>query len=229
MPSDLESSLIDGGISPAAAKILSNAIGNAASGRTYTGRQVEDATPGSMRMVDRNTRRYVLTNLDHPSEERFRQRLMEAGVQFRPNSAAHPYADSQPSSGNPTLSTPSVAAGKYVSSQQKTTNDVAQSEVGLNVDDRGGENARLNKNTGRVESVPFSVEVEPKGLFEGQFVQESGRTVLKLTLTSDTLRRLVGLKLQTISGITTQYGGSGTLYADGAAWGGNGIITLGPR
>ena len=232
MPSDLESSLIDGGISPAAAKILSNAIGNAASGKTYTGRQTEDATPQSMRMIDRNARRYVLTNLDHGSDERFRQRLVRAGVQFTPHASPHPYSGSQPSSANPTLSTPTVSPGKFISSTQKTTNDVAQSEVGLNVEDLGGEYPRLNKATGMVESVPFLVEIEPKGLFEGQVVQENGKTILRLTLTNDTLRRLASLKLQAITGLDVTVHGTkhgGTLYADNLGWGGRGLYVLGPQ
>jgi hypothetical protein len=103
-------------------------------------------------------------------------------VQFRPNGSTHPYADSQPSSGNPTLSTPAVAAGKYVSSQQKTTNDVAQSEVGLDVNDLGGSHPRLNKATGKIESVPFSVECHPKELIEASVEERNGRTVINIRL-----------------------------------------------
>lgn len=184
MPNDaLEASLIDGGLPAAAAKILSNAIGNVATGRTYFGRQTEDATPISrMRLIDADTRRYVLTNLDNPSEKALKDRIYSEASQYRRSGNAHPYEGSQPSTANPTLNTDAVTPGKFVTTSRKTEGEVAQSEVGLKIDERGGEHARINKDTGSIETVPISIECTPKDLIEGEIVEEEGRTVIRIRL-----------------------------------------------
>jgi hypothetical protein len=177
----LEASLIDGGIPASAAKILSNAIGNVNTGRTYQSRQTEDATPTQrMRMIDSDTRKYVLTNLDNPSDQNLKDRLNSKNSEFTPRDLSHPYEGSQPSTANPTLSTPSVKAGNYVKTGQKTDGEVAQSEVTLDVVDKQGDHARLNKNTGKIESVPISVVVEPKGLIEGTVEETESGTEIRL-------------------------------------------------
>ena len=192
MASDLEASLIDGGIEASAAKILSNAIENAATGRLSTSRQLEDATPQSkMRLIDSDTRRYLLTNLDHPKDNQFRQKVGNPGDPYRPSSNAHPYDGSQPASSNPTLATPVVKPGQYIDSANKTTDQVAQAEVSLHVEEQGGSHARLNKATGAVENVPFLLDIQPKGLIEGEVVEEEGRTVIKLRVVNQSLRNFL--------------------------------------
>jgi hypothetical protein len=185
MPSDLEGSLVEGGISPAAAKVISNAIGNVATGRTNIGRQLADATPTkAMRMIDGDTRRYVLTNLDYPSKKD------PLGVPA-PKGGRHPYDNSQPASANPTINTPGVKAGSFVSVDTGAENAVAQATVSLNVKQMGGQHARLNHATGAIEAVPISVEFEPKGLLEAEVVEEAGRTVIKIRAISNALRGLM--------------------------------------
>ena len=192
MASDLEASLIDGGIPATAAKVIANAIDNVATGKTYIGRQTEDATPSKrLRLVDADTRRYVLTNLDHPSEENLRDRLQHNPSQFDPRVNPHPYQDSQPSTANPTLSVPSVKPGDFVRSDRKTEGEVAQSEVALDRKEEQGSHARLNKATGRVESVPIIVECTPNRLIEAEVVEEEGRTVIRIRLKGP-LERLTG-------------------------------------
>lgn len=184
MASDLETSLINGGVSPAAAKVISNAISNVATGRTNIGRQLADATPTkTMRMIDSDTRRYVLTNLDYPARS-------DVGGPTLPKGTKHPYEDSQPASSNPTLNTPGVKAGPFVSVDSGAENAVAQATVSLNVKQMGGQHARLNHATGAVEAVPISVEFEPKGLLEAEVVEEAGRTVIKIRAVSTALRTL---------------------------------------
>jgi len=179
----LEASLIDGGIPAAAAKILSNAIGNANTGRTYQSRQTEDATPTQrMRLIDSDTRRYVLTNLDEASGDGFRSRLKSTASQFNPRDLKHPYEGSQPATANPTLSIPSVKGGKYLQADRKTDGEVAQSEVTLDVQEKEGSHARLNKSTGKVESVPIIVECTPNRLIEAEVVELEGRTVIRIRL-----------------------------------------------
>lgn len=229
MASDLEASLIDGGITAAAAKVLANAIANAATGRLSLNRQLEDVTPrANMRLIDSDTRRYVLTNLDHPADNPFRRRMQEQPGRYPAPGPSHPYQSSQPASGTPTLSTPAVSGGPYVKSSQQTTNDVAQSSVTLDTDAKGGQHARLNEATGKVEAVPISLEIEPKGLLEGDIVEEEGRTIIRLRVTSEALRGLLGKRLGTITGLEIN-GQYGTLYADGLGWGGTGIQVLIPE
>jgi hypothetical protein len=183
MQNDLEVSLIDGGLPAAAAKILSNAIGNAATGRMSRGRATEDSTPSNtMRLVGRDDRRYMLSNLDHPAEDKFKYRLDNAGNQYTPRDLVHPYEGSQPSSAKPTISTPSVKSGGFIASEIATTNDVAQSKVSLDTEDKGGQHARVNRATGRVETVPISVECYPERLIDAEVVEEAGKTVIRIRL-----------------------------------------------
>lgn len=181
MASDLEKSLIDGGLSPSAAKVISNAIENAATGRVQSGRQLADATPTDrMRMIDSDTRRYLLTNLDYPADDPFRNRVKSTAAQFQPRGTPHPYRDSQPASANPTLNTPGVVAGNFISVSTGTANEVAQTEVTLRIVDRGGSHARLNPATGEIEAVPILVEVDQKSRLEARVEERPDATVIKL-------------------------------------------------
>lgn len=221
MASDLETNLISGGVSPAAAKLISNAISNVATGKTSIGRQLADATPSkSMRMIDSDTRRYVLTNLDYPARQAVSPTL--------PKSDQHPYTGSQPASSNPTLNTPNVKAGSFVSVARGAENEVAQAEVSLDVKRMGGQHARLNHATGAVEAVPISVEFEPKGLLEAEVVEESGRTVIRIRVVNTALRQMLNRKLGTYTGISTP-AGAGTLSVDGAAVASGGALVLIPE
>jgi hypothetical protein len=207
MPSDLEGNLIEGGLTPAAAKLISNAIDNAATGRLSTSRQLEDATPSSrMRVIDSDTRRYVLTNLDYPSSAKRNDR-------FAPRYLSHPYQDSQPASSNPTLATPGVKPGKFMAVSSKTENQVSQSEVGLNVQQMGGQHARLNPGTGAIEAVPISLRFEPEGLLEGEVIEEAGQTVIKIRVVSNALRGLLKKRIGAYTSISTSVG-AGTLRID---------------
>lgn len=178
MASDLEGSLVDGGLTPAAAKIISNAIANLATGRTSIGRQVEDNTPASMRLVGRDARKYLLTGLDNPKANPLRAQAKNPA--YLPPSKKHPYQDSQPSTGTPTVDTQAVKAGKYLSVGAATTGDVAQSEVSLNIRSLGGTHARLNAATGIVESVPIRIECDQKDKLEGVVEERSDATVIRL-------------------------------------------------
>lgn len=181
MASDLENTLIMGGLTPAAAKVISNAISNVATGRTNIGRQLADATPvDKMRVIDADTRRYVLTNLDYPAADPFRSRLQSASGRYTKHTKEHPYLNSQPASANPTLSTPGVKAGKFIEVAAATKDEVAQSEVTLRLANRGGMHARLNDATGEVESVPILIEAEPKGRLEATVEERPDATVIKL-------------------------------------------------
>lgn len=183
MASDLESTLVDGGITPAAAKAIANAIENAASAQLSLGRQYGDATPrDKLRMVDRDTRRYLLTNLDHQGAF----------------GTKHPYESSQPATAQATLATPPVRGEGYVKVTNTPVDSVQQSQVDLNVQDLGGQHARMNPRNGAIETVPFSVEIEPKGLLEAEVSEESGRTVINIKIAQDLVEFLNQFKGRTV-------------------------------
>lgn len=183
MPNELEVSLVVGGMAPAAAKIVANAIANVASPLKSTGRLYSDATPAKpMRMVDSDTRRYVLTNLDHAPEEAFRRSLDRSGGTYKPRDTAHPYSDSQPATSQGTLATPSVKEGDYVSVTTTPKDSVAQSTVSLRVNQAGGPHLRLNSQSKAIDAVPFSVEIDQEQWVEARFEERPTGTVLRITL-----------------------------------------------
>lgn len=191
MPSDLEGSLVEGGLSPALAKVISNAIANAASSQLSLGRRFGDATPASqMRMVDRDTRRYVLTNLDHRPSAADRTPAASA---YRERDVKHPYTDSQPATAQPTISTPAVVGGAYIAIKPGNKDQVSQSTVSVRTLDKGGRHARLDTGAGVVEAVPFSVEIDQKQCVEASFEERPEGTVLRL--------RLKNLEEFTVNGI----------------------------
>jgi hypothetical protein len=182
MASDLENSLIYGGISPAAAKIISNAIANASSSQLALGRRYGDATPvDQLRMVSPDTRRYMLGNLDQPRDGRFAKPPAVSG-QYEPRNTSHTYEGSQPATAQPTLSTPSVKEGDFISVGSGTKDSVSQSTVSLRVNQLSGQHARLNMGTRTVEAVPFSVEIDQEQFMEAAFEERPGGTVLKIRL-----------------------------------------------
>lgn len=185
MGNDLEANLVVGGLTPAAAKLISNAIDNVATGRTMIGRQMADATPAqSMRLIDSDARRYVFTNLDQPNDSPFRSRIENKAAQYSPKTKPHSYQDSQPASADPKLTTPTVKAGKFVSVTPSTANEVAQSEVTLRLADRKGTHARINQATGEIEAVPILIEVDPKNRLEATVEERPNATVIRLRFLS---------------------------------------------
>lgn len=179
MASDLENSLVDGGISPAAAKIISNAIANASSSQLALGRRYGDATPvDQLRMVSPDTRRYLLDNLDQPRDGRFAKAPAASG-HYVPRDTSHTYTGSQPATAQPTLSTPSVKAGDFIAVGSGTKDSVSQSTVSLRINQLSGQHARLNLGSKTVEAVPFSVEIDQEQFVEASFEERASGTVLK--------------------------------------------------
>lgn len=183
MASDLEVNLVNGGLAPAAAKIIANVIANLATSRTDLGRRFGDATPtGQLRMVDGDTRKYLLGNLDQPRDGGFRRKSRSPDGRYTPRDTSHTYADSQPATANPTITVPSVAEGDYIAATHAASDSVAQSKVGLRVVQKGGNHARLNPATKAVESVPFLVENDQEQFIDAKFEERPEGTVLKLRL-----------------------------------------------
>ena len=71
--------LIDGGVQPAAARVIANALANASTPQFSQSRDLSDQTPtGALRMIDQSGRKYRFTNLDYSSEEPYERRLRGA-------------------------------------------------------------------------------------------------------------------------------------------------------
>lgn len=190
MPSDLEGSLVEGGIAPAAAKVISNAIANLASAQFSKGRRYGDSTPvEQLRMVTPDARRYVLTNLDYGTIGQ------ESGdFAYKPRDTAHPYEGSQPATSQGTISTPSVVEGDYVSVRSGTKDSVTQATVSLRIGEVTGPHPRLNRAAKSIDGVPFLVEIDQEQFVQAAFEERPSGTVLKITLRN--------LKQFTINGVT---------------------------
>lgn len=227
MPSDLERNLVSGGISPAAAKVIANALENIATGRTQTGRQLTDATPvPQMRMIDSDARKYLLTNLDFEKDSPYKPSAAP-----KPAPADHPYKNSQPAASAPTVNTPAVTPGPFVEVGAATSNNVAQSSVSLRIAKKSGRHARLNQATGEIEAVPILVRIEPQGLLEAEVVEEEDQTVIRIRVVSAALRGLLRKKLGATTSIiaATSPPANATLYVDGDAIAAGGAFVLVPE
>lgn len=182
MASDLEQNLINGGVTAAAAKVLANAIANAASAQLAIGRRYGDATPREqLRLVDSDARRYVLTNLDQTAPAA-PMTASRSGDIYTPRDTRHPYADSQPATAQPTLTAPAVKPGDYIDVSVGTKDSVAQSTISARIASKGGQHARLNPATKAIDAVPFSVEVAQEQFVEASFEERATGTVLKIRL-----------------------------------------------
>lgn len=192
MATDLEGSLVEGGISPAAAKVISNAIANVASSQLSLGRRFGDATPArQLRVVSPDTRRYLLPNLDYDART---IPFPKTKDRWRPRDTTHPYDSSQPATGQPTMTTQSVKAGDYMDVAPSTENSVAQSKVGLKVKNQGGQHARLNPATGAIEAVPISVVVEPQEYLEATVEEGANGTVIRIRLKPQEYMQIKGIE-----------------------------------
>lgn len=181
--SDLEHSLVDGGMTPAAAKIVSNAIANLASQQLSLGRQFSDATQADLlRMVTPETRKHVLTNLDQHGAQPFSRQPARGRGDYAPVDRRHPYQGSQPATAAGTLATPKTQHGDFIDVRQTPTDSVAQDTVSLRVNQIGGTHARLNQSTKSVDAVPFFVEVAQEQFIEASFEERPNGTVLKIAL-----------------------------------------------
>lgn len=194
MASDLEMSLVDGGLTPTLAKMIAGALDHAATPKYTRGRAFGDATPvAKMRLVTPETRKYVLTNLDHSPEAPFSDAIKQQSGRYSPRDTRHPYEGSQPATAQGTLTTPSVAEGDYVTVTTAPNDSVTQAKVGLKIGDSGGRHARLDPAAKTVQSIPFSTDIAQEHFMQARFVDRPDDTVLKLALKN--------LQLYTVSGV----------------------------
>jgi microcystin-dependent protein len=178
----LVQALIDGGLEPAAARVIANAIANAASPAFSQARDVQDATPtDQLRMVTSDTRKYVLTNLDYSREAPYQARLRSTVGRYEVPSADHPYKDSQPVTPVPPLSTPTVAGGKYVTVESATIDGAPTSTVSLSFGVVAGGHLRIRPATNALDAVPFTVSA-PQALVTASVVEQAAATNLEIVV-----------------------------------------------
>lgn len=179
---DLAQSLIEGGLAPAAARIIANALANAASPQLSAGGDRVDSTPRqNLRLITPDTRKYQLTNLDYTPSQPFQQRIDDLSGRYDPAAIDHPYKDSQPVSPTPPIAQPSVRGKDYIEVTNLVENNSNVAEVSLDIRlDVGGRHIRLDPSTRSLESTPFVASSEsPKYLFSEFKETEKGTELLQ--------------------------------------------------
>jgi hypothetical protein len=176
----LVSSLIEGGLSPAAAAIIANALANAASPQFSSGNDRVDSTPAEqLRLITPDTRRYQLTNLDYTPAEPFQKRLSGNVNAYAGGPSDHPYKDSQPVSPTPPLAQPAVRGSDYITVNNIVERNSNISEVSLDLRrDTGGRHLRLDPSTKSIEAVPLLAKPEVPRYLASEFRETENGTEL---------------------------------------------------
>lgn len=177
---DLITSLIEGGISPAAASIIANALANASSPQFSSGNDRVDSTPKEqLRLITPEARKYHLTNLDYTPAEPFQKRLSGNVNAYAGGAGDHPYKDSQPVSPTPPLAQPAVRGSDYITVNNIVERNSNISEVALDIRrETGGRHLRLDPSTKSIESVPFIAKPEVPRYLASEFRETENGTEL---------------------------------------------------
>lgn len=179
---DLAQSLIEGGLSPQAARLIANAIANAASPTLSKGLDRTDATPTeSLRLITADTRRYQLTNLDYTPSQPFQERLDSTATQYAPQDADHPYKDSQPVKTAAPLASPRVRGGNYVGVENVVDGGAEVSKVDLKLRSEQGRHLRLDPSTKSLEAVDFAASTQSPNI-AAEFRETEQGTELVISL-----------------------------------------------
>lgn len=194
--------LIDGGITPAASRIIANALANAATPQFSRSRDIADATPqDQLRLIDGDTRKYLLTNLDYSSEAPYQSRLQAKPGQYAGGPVDHPYKDSQPVAPVPPLSQNAVAGGDYIAVDNSVRDNAQVATVSLKLGNKSGPHLRINPATKSAEAVPLIFN-SPQGLVTGSVSNDAtainvelvvrALSTLGVTLSDGTVANVLG-------------------------------------
>lgn len=179
---DLAQNLIRGGLAPQAATLIANAIANVSSPQLSQGRNSSDVTPKELlRLIDADTRRYQLTNLDYSPSQPFQDRIASDATKFDGAANDHPYKDSQPLVDAPPLSNPRVQAGDYITVDNEVDGEAAVSKVGLRLRLQPGVHLRLDPSTKSLQGIPLTARTEGKFL-SAEFVESEDSTDLVISI-----------------------------------------------
>ena len=153
----LVQALVDGGLPPATARVIANALANAATPQFAQTRDIADATPSkALRMIDADGRRYQFTNLDYSNEDPYESKLRSNPGQFQSDYTDHPYKDAQPTKPVPPLSQVPIKGGAYTTVDNTIQDGAPQAVVNINVSRRTGTHMRVNPATNSVEAVELA-------------------------------------------------------------------------
>lgn len=178
----LVQALVDGGVAPAAARVIASALANASTPQFSQSADVSDQTPKTaLRLVDRETRKYRFTNLDFSTEEPYERRLRGHPGQFVPHAADHPYKDAQPVLPVPPLSKAAISGGPYIDVRNSVRDGASLATVGLKVATRTGGHLRTNPATDSIDAVPLAF-ASPQGLVTGTVTEAGDETRVELAV-----------------------------------------------
>ena len=178
----LVQALIDGGLEPAAARVIANALANAGTPQFSQSRDLSDQTPATaLRMIGRDTRKYQFTNLDYSTEEPYERRLRTAPGQYQSTVTDHPYKDAQPVAPVPPLSKASITGGEYVNVANTVQDGAPLATVGLKLNSRAGTHLRINPATNSVDAVPLSFG-SPQGLVTADVSEKTDSTAVEIAV-----------------------------------------------
>lgn len=180
--SALIQALVDGGVAPAAAKIIASALANASSPQYSQSRDIADATPREqLRLIDSDTRKYLLTNLDYSPESPYQTRLQSHPGRYSGAPPDHPYKGSQPVTAAPPLSQPAVEGGDYIRVDNSIRDGASVSTVSAKLASRAGTHLRINPATKSLDAVPITVAAR-QGLVTADVVESGSATTIDLTV-----------------------------------------------
>lgn len=178
----LVQALIDGGVEPAAARVIANALANAGTPQYSQSRDLSDQTPATaLRMIDRDGRKYQFTNLDYSAEEPYERRLRTSPGQYQAGAADHPYKDAQPVAPVPPLSKASIAGGEYVAVANTVQDGAPLATVSLKLNSRAGTHLRINPATNSVDAVPLAFG-SPQGLVTADVSEKTDSTAIEIAV-----------------------------------------------
>jgi len=176
----LVQALVGGGVSPAAARVIANALANSHTPEFSSSRDLSDQTPTDLlRLVTPDTRRYQLANLDYSRERPYQSALESSPGRYVPETTDHPYKDSQPVLPAPPLSAPRILGGSYTEISDAIVDGAQQTRVSLRISKNTGVHLRANAATNSLEVVPFEISA-PQGLVTAEVAEESDKTTIQL-------------------------------------------------
>lgn len=174
--------LIDGGLQPAAARVIANALANASTPQFSQSQDLSDQTPTkSLRMIGRDARKYQFTNLDYSSEEPYERRLRGAPGQYAADLSDHPYKNAQPVVPVPPLSKASISGGEYIGVDNTVRDGAPLATVSLKLNSRAGKHLRLNPATNSVDAVPLEFN-SPQGFVTADVSEDTDATSVELAV-----------------------------------------------
>jgi hypothetical protein len=174
--------LLEGGLTPMAAKAIANAVANAASPQFSLGGDTVDVTPTeSMRLVDGDARKYELTNLDYSPSQPFADRIAGLKGSYESPKTDHPYKDSQPRVSTNPLSSAPIKGSDYIEVTPATENNAGVSTVSLKLRRRGGNQLRINEAAQAVESVPLRATSNTPKFLAAEVRENEENTEIVLT------------------------------------------------